>query len=148
MNARDTISGQCLCGTVLFQLTPPLDALTHCHCRSCRLSRGVAFVTWTAVPPEQFAFTKGESDVLWYRSSPGVRWGSCRRCASPMFYVADQAGHRDAPKLNHIYVSVGSLTGKITERAVAHVSYEEHVGWIEGVGDLPKFRGKTTFRLE
>jgi hypothetical protein len=148
MNAQDCINGQCLCGAVLFQLTPPLEKMTHCHCRSCRLSRGVAFVTWTSVPPGRFAFTRGESDVAWYRSSPGVRWGACRRCASPMFYVADQAGHPDAPRLNHVYVSVGSLTSEIAESPIAHVSYDEHVGWIEGAESLPKFRGKTSTRLD
>jgi hypothetical protein len=141
MNAP--ISGQCLCSAVRFQLSPPLGELTHCHCRSCRLSRGVAFVTWTSVPPDRFAFTQGEAEVAWYRSSPGVRWGACRRCSSPMFYVADQPGHADAPKLNHVYVSAGSLTSPIAERPVAHVSYEEHLAWIEGAEALPKFRGKT-----
>ncbi len=141
------ICGQCLCGAVTFRLTPPLAPLTHCHCRSCRLSRGVAFVTWTSVPPDQFVFTRGESEVAWYRSSPGVRWGSCRVCSSPMFYVADQAGQPQAPTLNHVYVSVGSLTSAIEDRPVAHVSYEERVGWIEGADALPKFEAKTDVRL-
>lgn len=145
---KSPIRGQCLCGAVQFQLTPPLDALTHCHCRSCRLSRGVAFVTWTSTPPERFAFTKGEAQVAWYRSSPGVRWGSCRKCSSPMFYVADHAGHPEAPKLNHVYVSTGSLTSPIKDRPAAHVSYEEHLGWIEDADSLPKFRGKTDERLD
>jgi hypothetical protein len=64
-----------------------------------------------------------------------------------MFYIADQE-HPDAPKLNHIYVSAGSLTSEIADRPVAHVSYEEHLGWIEGAEALPKFRGKTAARLE
>ncbi|HEY1447276.1 MAG TPA: GFA family protein [Caulobacteraceae bacterium] len=148
MDWESLIRGQCLCGAVQFQLTPPLDTLTHCHCRSCRLSRGVAFVTWTSTPPERFAFTKGESEVAWRRSSATVRWGSCRICSSPMFYVADQAGHPEAPTLNHVYVSVGSLTSPIEGRPAAHVSWEEHVGWIEGVDDLPKFRGKTEERMD
>jgi hypothetical protein len=100
-------------------------------------------VTWTSVPLDRFAFTAGESDVAWYRSSPAVRWGSCRLCSSPMFYVADLPGHPEAPKLNYVYVSVGSLTTAVTERPRAHVSYEEHVGWIEGSDALPKFRAKT-----
>jgi hypothetical protein len=148
MSPQHRISGQCLCGAVQFHLTPPLEEMTHCHCRSCRLSRGVAFVTWTSVPPDRFAFIQGESEVVWYRSSPGVRWGACRHCSSPMFYIADQPGHPDAPKLNHVYVSAGSLTSEFTERPVAHVSYEEHVGWIEEAEGLPKFSGKTAARLD
>lgn len=147
MDNLNLIHGQCLCGAVRFGLTPPLDTLTHCHCRSCRLSRGVAFVTWTSVPSERFSFIQGEDEVAWFRSSPPVRWGACRICSSPMFYVADQAGQPEAPKLGHVYVSVGSLTSAFDDRPAAHVSYEEHVSWVEGAEALPKFAAKTNRRL-
>jgi hypothetical protein len=148
MSHENVIRGQCLCGAVRFQLIPPLDTLTHCHCRSCRLSRGVAFVTWTSVPPKRFAVTSGEGEIAWYRSSPPVRWGSCRICSSPMFYVADQGGHPEAPKLGHVYVSVGSLTSPVEDRPAAHVSWEEHVAWVEGAEALPRFAAKTDVRLD
>jgi hypothetical protein len=64
-----------------------------------------------------------------------------------MFYVADQAGHRDAPKVNHIYVSAGSLSSAIDDRPTAHVSYEEHVRWIEDSDALPKFVAKSEVRM-
>ena len=64
-----------------------------------------------------------------------------------MFYVADHDGHADAPKVGHVYVSVGSLTSEIDKLPVAHVSYEESVSWIAGSHDLPKFRGKTDQRM-
>jgi hypothetical protein len=41
-----------------------------------------------------------------------------------------------------MYVSVGSLTSPIDKMPTAHVSYEEHVAWIEGGHALPKYRGK------
>lgn len=143
VSGPETFAGQCACGAVQFQLTAPLGTISHCHCRSCRLSRGVAFVTWTSVPPTRFAYLRGKSEVFWRRSSPGVRWGSCRACASPMFYIADHPGHPDEPTVGHVYVSLGSLTSAIQDRPVAHVSWEERVGWIEGADTLPKFRGKT-----
>ena len=138
-----TVRGRCLCGAVEFELTAPLGPMTHCHCRSCRLSRGVAFVTWTSVPPERFAYLAGEADVTWFRSSATVRWGSCRICSSPMFYVADAPGHPEAPQVGHVYVSAGALTGDFAERPAAHVSYEEHVAWAELHDDLPRYLGKT-----
>ncbi len=64
-----------------------------------------------------------------------------------MFYVADQAGHPQAPMLGHIYVSAGSLTSTIDDRPTAHVSYEEHVSWIDGGDALPKFEAKSDLRL-
>ncbi len=143
-----TLDGQCLCGAVRFALEPPLGTISHCHCRSCRLSRGTAFVTWTSVPPDRFHVAQGEAEIVWYRSSPGVRWGSCRICGSPMFYVADVPGHPEAPRLDHVYVSLGSITSPIADWPVAHVSYEEHLGWIEGSEALPKHRGKTDEQID
>jgi hypothetical protein len=64
-----------------------------------------------------------------------------------MFYVADREGHSDAPKPGHVYVSVGSLMGEITDTPVAHVSYEERVPWHHAGDALPKFRGKTDKRI-
>jgi hypothetical protein len=143
----ENITGRCLCGTVEFQLVPPLEPISHCHCQSCRLSRGVAFVTWTSVPSERFALRKGETDVSWYRSSRGVRWGFCRTCGSSMFYVAERKDHPDAPKSGYFYVSVGSLTDAISDTPVAHVSYEERVDWYQASDALPKYRGKTDERI-
>ena len=39
------MTGRCLCGAVAFELTPPTDFLSICHCRSCRLSSGAPFYT-------------------------------------------------------------------------------------------------------
>jgi len=140
------LEGRCLCGAVRFRLIPPLGLTTHCHCQSCRLAHGAAFVTWTSVPPERFVFDAGEADVVWRRSSPGVRWGGCGRCASPMLYVADQP-HPGGVQVGAVYVSAGSLTSPLPDTPVAHVSYEEHVPWIEGAEALPKHRGKTEERI-
>jgi hypothetical protein len=148
MSEPDTIEGQCLCGAVRFALRPPLEPVTLCHCRSCRLSRGAAFVAWTSVPTERFAFVAGEAEVSWYRSSRQIRWGFCRNCGSSMFYVADEEGHPEAPAVGHVYVSLGSVTSQVGARPVAHVSYEESVPWLEGSNELPKYRGKTGERMD
>jgi hypothetical protein len=64
-----------------------------------------------------------------------------------MFYIADSAGQPQAPKLEHIYVSLGSLTDPIDAKPVAHVSYEERVSWIGASEALPKYRAKTDERV-
>jgi hypothetical protein len=143
----DIVTGRCLCGGVEFHLVAPLEPIKHCHCRSCRLSRGVVFVTWTSVPGDRFEILKGKANVSWHRSSPGVRWGFCRNCGSPMFYIADREGHPDKPNLDHVYISVGSITTDIGDVPVAHVSYEERVGWHEPNDALPRYRGKTGTRI-
>jgi hypothetical protein len=121
--------------------------MAHCHCRSCRLAHGAAFVTWTSAPLERFACREGEDDIRWYRSSPQIRWGFCRHCGSSMFYVADAEGHPESPTVGHIYVSVACLTSEFEERPSGHVSWEERVAWNEASPDLPRFRSKTNERI-
>ena len=148
MSPDQTLTGRCLCGRVTFELRGPLGTTTHCHCRSCRRSRGVAFVTWTSVPSQGFRVLGGNDEIAWHRTSPEVRWGFCRTCGSQMFYVADQPGHPENPSLDRVYVAAGALDDLADVRPEAHVSWEEHVPWIEGAEALPRHRGKTTERID
>jgi len=128
---------------VQFELEPPTDFCAHCHCQSCRLSHGAAFVTWTSVPLERFAFVSGEEAVSWYRSSESILWGSCARCGSSMLYRADKAGHPESPKLDRMYVTAASLIDPLDREPAVHVSYEERLSWSRWHDGLPKHRGKT-----
>lgn len=141
--SSDLIRGRCLCGAVRFRLLPPTDFVAHCHCTSCRLSHGAPFVTWTSVPKERFSFEAGESGIAWYRSSRYVEWGFCRTCGASMLYRAVETGHPEAPKLDRVYVTAGSLVTPLDRVPAAHVSYEEHLPWVRVPDGLPKHRGKT-----
>lgn len=130
----DAIPGSCLCGASRFQLFPPTEYCSHCHCRSCRKSHGAAFVTWTSVPEAQLQ-VQG-ADLSTYQSSPDVTWLFCRLCGSQLFYR-----HKKRP--GRVDVNVACLDGPLDRAPDRHVSFEEHVPWLEGSGDLPKYVGKT-----
>lgn len=140
---NNKIRGRCLCGAVQFALEPPTDFCAHCHCQSCRLAHGAAFVTWTSVPSDRFAFVSGEEQVSWYRSSSAILWGFCNICGSSMLYRADREGHPEAPKLDRMYVTAASLIDPIDKEPKAHVSYEEKLSWLNMPDAIPKHRGKT-----
>ncbi len=144
----DAIAGGCLCGRVRFRITPPTDFLSHCHCRSCRLSHGAAFVTWTSVPLDRFAYEAGEAELTWYRSSPHIAWAFCGTCGSPLLYQAVAPGHHESPKTDRIYVSAACLEGPLNREPQAHVSYEERVPWHTPGDGLPRYRGKGDTRIE
>lgn len=136
------LHGRCLCGSVTFELTTPTDFFAHCHCESCRLAHGAAFVSWTSVPRERFAITAGEDHVRWHRSSEWIEWGFCDRCGSSMLYRAIAEGHPESPKTDRVYVTVASLRDPMDRPPVAHVSYEERVPWHQVGDELPKVTGK------
>lgn len=147
MDQQTGIRGRCLCGAVRFHLLTPTDFCGHCHCESCRRAHGSAFTTWTSVPQKQFVFDQGESLVQWYASSPWVQWGFCPQCGSSMFYRAVRAGHPENPRTEVVYVTVGNLIDPMDRSPEAHVSFEEHVSWIDNRDRLPRFRGKTEERI-
>jgi len=139
----EPIHGRCLCGAVRFALTPPTAFHAHCHCRSCRLSHGAPYVTWTGVPLSAFAFEQGEQAVRWYRSSPQIEWGFCATCGSSMLYRAIAEGHPEEPDTDRMYVAVASLTEPMDRPPQAHVSFEERLPTTRPGDGLPCYRGKT-----
>ena len=147
MQARQ-LRGGCFCGAVQFVLTGPTDFCAHCHCESCRRSHAAAFVTWTGVPADHFAFSQGEDDIRWYRSSEWIEWGFCATCGSSMLYRAVRAGHPEGPRLDRMYVAVGALLDAMDREPNVHVSFEERVPWFHPHDPLRKHRGKTDERIE
>jgi hypothetical protein len=96
---------------------------------------------------DRFAFVRGESDVKWHRSSEWIEWGFCGTCGSSMLYRAIADGHPEKPQVDRMYVTAASLDG-LDRKPGAHVSFEEHVEWLDVRDELPKHRGKTNERIE
>lgn len=143
MSSPAPLRGRCLCGEVAFEVTPPTRFVSHCHCESCRLSHGAAFVTWTSVPLERFRVVSGEALLRWYHSSAHIAWGFCSRCGSSCLYRAVSEGHHEAPNVDRMYVTAASLIDPLDREPAAHVSWEERVPWLRIRDGLPKHRGKT-----
>lgn len=79
--------GGCMCGAVRYRLHGPFTYSAHCHCRSCQRAVGAGYVTYSAVPPENFEIIKGEMAI--YHSSPGVNRGFCSKCGTSLSYSGD-----------------------------------------------------------
>ena len=76
-------SGQCLCGSVKYEVRGPLRAIVECHCRTCRRLTGGL---WHATAARRGDVTIDDGGTLrWYRSSPPVRRGFCGNCGSWLF---------------------------------------------------------------
>lgn len=142
------IKGRCFCGAIEFAVTPPTNFLSNCHCQSCRLSHGAAFVTWTSVPKDRFRFLTGEKTISWYSSSEWIQWGFCLRCGSPLLYRVVKEGHPESPKKDQMYISAASLVDPLDRKLDGHVSFEEKVEWLPIEDDLAKYRGKGMERLD
>ena len=87
MNGKSDIhDGGCYCGAVRYRIQGVPDFSAHCHCRSCQLALGGAFVTWAKIPAENFSVTKGKIKIC--EKTPGIRRGFCGDCGTTLTYAA------------------------------------------------------------
>lgn len=109
-----TARGQCLCGSVRFEVHGPLRPVIYCHCTQCRRSSG-HFAAATACAAEHLRLISAES-LRWYASSALARRGFCATCGSPLFWerlrserISIWAGTLDTPTgltaSSHIYMA-------------------------------------------
>lgn len=83
----ETFEGDCFCAKVRFTVIGvPLGA-DICHCRSCRLSAGVAGVAWITVPKQSLRIA--DDHLVQFRSSPKVRRTFCGICGTTLTYAHD-----------------------------------------------------------
>lgn len=78
------IRRSCLCGTVRFVVTGPIQQTQACHCSRCRRFYGAANGPIAIVASADFAYESGEDSIASYASSERVNRYLCRTCASPL----------------------------------------------------------------
>jgi hypothetical protein len=86
-----SVSGACLCGAIRFQVRTPSLFCGHCHCTMCQRNHGAGYVTWFAVPRDQFQIDSGDDTLVRYASSEHGSRSFCGRCGSSLF--CETTGH-------------------------------------------------------
>ncbi|MFP6732143.1 MAG: GFA family protein [Alphaproteobacteria bacterium] len=129
-----SVTGSCFCGVVKFEIELPTLFCGHCHCTMCRRPHGASFVTWTAVPPEQFKITAGEQDITLYKSSEHGTRSFCRICGSQMFCQTEPEA---------IDIALAALHGKIDRDPEEHYYFDSRADWTVVNDDLPKLGGES-----
>lgn len=80
----DPLVGSCLCGEVVFEVTPPLRDVVACHCRQCRKQSGHYWAA-TSVPHDRFRLVR-DAGLVWFDASAAARRGHCGRCGAFLFW--------------------------------------------------------------
>ncbi|MEM7429594.1 MAG: GFA family protein [Pseudomonadota bacterium] len=78
--------GQCLCGTVKWELSAEPERIYNCHCRMCQKAHGTAFGTYFFMTPGTLKITEGQETIVTYRSSEFLTRHSCDTCGSVVPY--------------------------------------------------------------
>lgn len=124
------VQGSCLCGDVAWEVRPPLELASHCHCSRCRKLHGTPFTTYGAAPADAFRWLRGHPGVQRYESSPGFFRHFCGRCGSKL---------PAEPSEGRVFVPLGSLDGDPGVRPLAHIYAGSKAAWHEITDALPRF---------
>lgn len=128
--------GGCYCGAIRYEIDGPPAWAGHCHCRSCQLALGGAFVTWAKVDVDKFRLTKGHIKIC--EKSPGIKRGFCGDCGTTINYAAEhevdgQNWQADA------WFSAATLDDPSIATPSAHIYVSQQQPWIKLADDLPTF---------
>ncbi len=109
-----TISGECFCGEVKYQVNGLLRDARSCHCSRCRKAFSSQASAYALVEPQEFEWLSGENLLTSYvgKNSFGLQF--CSICGSTLCGVFGSAVHgvtlgcvNGDPKIEigrHIYV--------------------------------------------
>lgn len=124
--------GGCLCGSVRFEITGPIQNIVYCHCSQCRKAQGSAFAANGVVMAGDFNILSGAEALKGYESSPGQTKYFCKACGSPIL-------SRTETKPGQVRVRLGTIDSDISERPAAHIFVASKANWEEITGDLPQY---------
>ena len=88
--SAEALTGQCLCGAVMFTATPEKLEMGACHCSMCRRWAGGVFLAVECAALK----VADESQLGVFRSSDWGERGFCKACGSTLFWrMQNSDGH-------------------------------------------------------
>jgi len=126
------LSGECLCGTVRFQLHGKLGPVVYCHCVTCRRANGSAFAANAPVRAKYVEWLTGREAITEYESSPGKFRAFCSKCGSPIY-------SRREEEPAEFRIRLGTLSGDPERRSFGHFWVSSKAPWYDISDDLPRY---------
>lgn len=120
---------RCLCGNVSWELDPPFEWMSHCHCTRCRKAHGAPFATYVAGSASGFRL-RGDEHVRRWESSPGFFRCFCGTCGSVVPGDATEG---------RIFVPAGNFEDDPGVRPMVHIFVGSKAPWYEIHDGLPQF---------
>lgn len=127
-------TGQCLCGSIQYEiLSSPLFSTT-CHCTHCQKSSGSAFSINIGVPAESFNITGSTlTDYIDIGGSgQNLHRYFCSQCGSPLYTKPDR-------RPGIVIVKVGTLDNTNTFKPDINIWCDSKMEWLKQDIKVPEF---------
>jgi hypothetical protein len=119
-----TLTGNCLCGAVQYEISGAAQRFYHCHCQRCRRTTGTGHASNLLVTPEScLTWVAGEELLKRYQVPEAERFYNCfcSQCGSPM--------PRVFPQLGGVIIPAGTLDGEPPIQPGARIFWDSRVPW-------------------
>ncbi len=137
----DTYSGQCLCGSIKYQVSKIEPKMGHCHCSMCRKFHGSAFATFGEAKSENFRWVTGEDQIQQFTADNGTIRKFCPTCGSSLIFQ-DSINTTDVVKF-----ALGTLDSEIEIKPDVHIFVSSKANWVNISDELPQFSGNRSSKL-
>ena len=135
LSASAVVGGQCLCGTVAFEMEYPAFWAWHDHSRASRLAHGAVYATYVGTWRKRFRITAGDGAISRFEEkTTGAVRSFCRCCGTPLIYERSRSRHM----INIPRALFQSRTGR---QPIYHIALEEKQDWAYAGEPLVPLKG-------
>lgn len=120
MESEVTITGECFCGEVKYQVDGKLLDARSCHCSRCRKAFSSQASAYALVEPQEFKWLCGEHLLTSFVGKHGFGFQFCSKCGSTLCGVLDGTIHG---------VTLGCLNGDPEIELGMHIYVGSKAKW-------------------
>ncbi|MCX4028424.1 GFA family protein [Endozoicomonas sp. SM1973] len=113
-------SGECLCGTVMYQVNTAISAIECCHCQTCRKAHSSAFAIGVTIDASSFQLVHGEDSLQAFESSNGKFRVFCKHCGSHIYAYRPQ-------QPNTLRLRAATLNTDLNQFSIKHIYTENRI---------------------
>ena len=115
--------GQCLCGSVRFEIDVPARWAWHDHSAASRRAHGAAYATYVGSWRKRFRITKGEAAIARYKDKVTKTVRSfCSQCGTPLIYERARSPHM-------VNIPRALFSGRTGRQPLYHIAIEQLQEW-------------------
>jgi hypothetical protein len=134
-SSTSSVTGQCLCRHVRFEIDFPAFWAWHDHTRASRIAHGAVYATYVGTWRKRFRIIQGEDEIARYedKDTGSVR-SFCRRCGTPLIYERARSRHM-------INIPRALFTSRTGRQPIYHIGIDEWQDWAYAGGRLVPLKG-------
>jgi hypothetical protein len=115
-----TISGECFCGKVSYEISGKLRDARSCHCSRCRKAFSAQASAYAQVEPDEFSWLTGEDMLTSFVGAHGFGLQFCSTCGSTLCGIYMGALHG---------VTLGCINGDPEIEIGQHIFVGSKASW-------------------